>query len=148
MGFLCGKGLEAPRDKATARATTLKPNNINYQLKFIASNLENIKHWKIQHGDYSEIENQEATWFIDPPYQSGGYVYVASNKDWDYSKLSKWCTSRYGQIIVCENTKADWLPFYPLRNLHGSIHKTTEAIWSNYPHNFQARQPILFEVST
>ena len=54
-------------------------------------------------------------------------------------------TNRKGQVIVCENTKADWLPFYAMKNLKGSIHKTTEAIWSNYPHNFMATQPELFD---
>lgn len=147
MGFLVGKGLESPRDKPTARATTLRPNNINFQLKFIANNLFKIKHWHIQQGSYDEIENQEATWFIDPPYQFGGYVYVESNKNWDYSKLAEWCMSRHGQSIVCENTKADWLPFYPMKNIKGSIHKTTEAIWSNFQTVFEFQQMSLFAVA-
>lgn len=144
MGFLVAKASQQPRKKPTARATTLRPNNINYQLKFIAKNLFKIRHWKIACGDYVDIKNERATWFIDPPYQFGGYVYVKNNKGWDYSKLSEWCRSREGHIIVCENTKATWLDFYPMVSLKGSIHRTTEAIWSNYPHNFQTRQDNLF----
>lgn len=144
MGFLVAKASQAPRDKPTSRATTLRPNNINHQLKFIANNLDHIRHWEIRHGSFEDIENQEATWFIDPPYQFGGYVYVASNKGWNYKAVAEWCKSRRGQVVVCENMKADWLPFYPLRELHGSIHKTTEAIWSNLPHDFQARQASMF----
>jgi site-specific DNA-adenine methylase len=136
MGFLVANSVEAPRNKATARATTHRPNNINFQLKKIASNLFKIRHWKVELGSYDEIPNQEATWFIDPPYQFGGYVYVESNKNWDYSKLAEWCMSRQGQSIVCENTKADWLPFYAMKDMKGSIHKTTEAIWSNESHGF------------
>lgn len=147
MGFLVAKGVEAPRNKATSRATTQRPNNINFQLKFIASNLPKIKHWHIQLGSYDEIENQEATWFIDPPYQVGGYVYVESNKNWDYSKLAEWCMSRHGQAIVCENTKADWLPFYPMKNMKGSIHKTTEAIWSNFQTAFEFQQMSMFAMA-
>lgn len=143
MGFLCSKAVQAPRDKPTARATTLRPNNINFQLNFIASNLDKIRHWDIQLGSYEDISNQEATWFIDPPYQEGGYVYVENNKGWNYSELADWCRSRWGQTIVCENTKANWLPFYPISSLKGSIHKTTEAIWMNDLH-----QPALFQLES
>lgn len=144
MGFLAGKGLEAPRNKATARATSMRPNNINSQLKYIANSLFKIKHWDIRLGSYEEIPNQEATWFIDPPYQVGGNTYKMNNKGWDYSELAKWCLCRHGQVIVCENTKANWLPFSPMKKYTGSIYTTTEAIWSNYPHNFIARQQELF----
>lgn len=147
MGFLVAKASQAPRDKPTSRATTSRPNNINHQLKFIASNLPKIKHWHIQQGSYEDIENQEATWFIDPPYQVGGYVYVENNKDLDYSKLAEWCMSRHGQSIVCENTKADWLPFYPMKNVKGSIHKSTEAIWSNFQTAFDFQQMSLFAMA-
>jgi len=132
MGFLCAKAVESPRDKATARATTSRPNNINFQLKFIASNLSKIKHWKIVQGDYLDIENQEATWYIDPPYKNGGQVYPA-NTGINYTELAEWCKNRRGQIIVCENMSANWLPFLPLRKMRGSKKTTTEAIWSNYP---------------
>ena len=148
MGFLISKGAEAPRDKATMRATTLRPNNINFQLKFIASNLFKIKHWEIRLGSYDEIENQEATWFIDPPYQVGGYSYVMNNAGWDYSELAKWCQSRKGHVIVCENTNADWLPFLPMREMKGSQKKTVEAIWSNFPTAYNFQQQSLFSTGT
>ena len=38
---------------------------------FIAQNLNKIKHWEIRKDDYRNIENEDATWFIDPPYQHG-----------------------------------------------------------------------------
>ena len=41
------------------------------------------------------------------------------------------CETRRGQVIVCENTKATWLPFQPLIQLSGQKHTTTEAIWRN-----------------
>lgn len=145
MGFLAGQGVEAPRNKASARATTHHPNYINYSLHRIADNLFKIKHWEIRLGSYDELENETATWFIDPPYQFGGYVYKMSNKGWDYSKLSEWCRSRDGQAIVCENTKADWMPFYPMAKMRGSVRSTTEAIWSNYDHEFQVQQVPLFQ---
>lgn len=118
------------------------------QKRNIAENLYKIRHWKITHGDYREIPNQEATWFIDPPYQYGGHKYPRNNKSINFHQLADWCKSRDGQIIVCENTKADWLPFYAMTEMHGARFETTEAIWSNYPHNFQSRQSNLFEVNS
>jgi len=141
MGFLIAKASQSPRDKPSFRATTSRPNNINHQLKTIEKNLFKIKHWTIIHGDYKDIENTMATWFIDPPYQVGGYVYVVNKIDYPF--LSDWCRSRKGQMIVCENTKADWLPFLPVKKVKGSMYSTVEAIWSNYPTEYDMQQMAL-----
>lgn len=88
-------------------------------------------HWKIYKDDYNNIENIEATWFIDPPYQKGGNYYhsTVNNKFIDYENLKNWCLSRNGEIIVCENTSADWMNFTELVDLNGQLHKTTEVIY-------------------
>jgi len=138
LGFLIAKASQCPRNKPTFRATTNRPNNINYQLKTIQKNLFKIRHWEIVCGDYLDIPNQKATWFIDPPYQTGGYVYVENKIDYEY--LAGWCKSREGHTIVCENTKADWLPFLPVKKVKGSIYSTVEAIWSNYPTQYDMQQ--------
>ena len=104
-----------------------------------------IRHWEIRHGNYTDITNEQATWFIDPPYQFGGEYYRYGNSGINFHYLAQWCKSRAGQVIVCENTKADWLPFWPMRELNGSKHKTTEAIWSNYPTGFEATQLNFFD---
>lgn len=123
---------------------TMNGINIDSDLKKIASQLYKIRHWEIKLGSYDEIENIEATWFIDPPYQFGGHEYKFSNKNINFFKLAEWCKSRYGQIIVCENTKANWMSFLPMIDMQGSIHKTTEAIWSNYKTNYDNIQKSLF----
>ncbi len=143
MGFIIAKGGQSPRNKASKRATTDRPNTINFHLNKIANNLHKIKHWQIRMGKFSGQKNEKATWFIDPPYQFGGDVYNESNKNFDYFELAEWCRSRAGQIIVCENTKADWLLFKPMIQQKGSVHKTTEAIWSNYKTNFDNIQQSL-----
>jgi site-specific DNA-adenine methylase len=141
MGFIINQGVGMPR----LTVSPFAEDAIERQKKFAADNLFKIKHWKIELGSYEDIPNQEAAWFIDPPYQFGGEYYWTGNKHLNYPALADWCKAREGQIIVCENTKADWLPFYAMRELNGTIHQTTEAIWSNYPHNFMARQSVLFE---
>jgi len=115
-------------------------------LKNIASQLFKIRNWNIILGDYLDLKNQEATWFIDPPYQFGGHEYKCSNKNINFKELAEWCKSRNGQVVVCENTKADWLPFLPMIEMKGCQFKTTEAIWSNLPTNYDhVQQTINFE---
>jgi site-specific DNA-adenine methylase len=136
LGMLAGVASTSPRWKVSAYSA--EQNGRKNQLKRIADQLYKIRHWDIRHGSYDDIENQDATWFIDPPYQVGGSGYKHGKVD--YSALAMWCQDRRGQVIVCENTKADWMNFYPMKGLHGAMTDTVEAIWSNLPHDFQARQ--------
>lgn len=143
MGFIVQQGVNAPRLTVSKFATEA---SMRSQKKNISSQLFKIRHWKIELGSYEDIPNQEATWFIDPPYQFGGEYYVKGNQGLNFLGLGNWCKSRSGQIIVCENTKADWLPFVPMRKLSGSIHSTTEAIWSNYPTDYDLQQQNFFDI--
>lgn len=140
MGFLVQQGVNAPRLTVTKYAV----DGIRTQKKNIAGQLYKIKHWEIKKLDYREILNIEATWFIDPPYQFGGEWYVKNNKKIDYNKLAEWCKSRDGQIIVCENSKASWMPFKQMADLNGSKYKTTEVIWSNLPTVYDNEQMQMF----
>jgi len=144
MGFIIAAGDASPRNKVSSRMSTHRPKRQRSRLKKIASDLEKIRHWEIRLGDYKDLINEEATWFIDPPYQHGGQHYKHGNKGINFLDLSKWCKSRIGQTIVCENTKADWLPFKPMIKTIGSIHKTTEAIWSNQHTVFDNEQLTMF----
>jgi len=81
----------------------------------IASQVDAIKHWTIIEGDYTEAPDIEATWFVDPPYDNAaGRVY--RHHDLDYPAVGRWCRTRRGQVLVCENAGATWLPFAPLYN--------------------------------
>ena len=97
----------------------------------VASQVERIRHWRIIEGDYASVDI-EATWFIDPPYnnKAGGY-YVHSRLD--YTTLGEWCKSRRGQVIVCENEGASWLPFRPFTTLKAGVNGrgSKEVIWTN-----------------
>lgn len=59
--------------------------------------------------DYRQMPNVEATWYIDPPYDNrAGSYYVHADVD---------C----GQVIVCENEGATWLPFRPFATLKAGV---------------------------
>ena len=147
LGFVIAKGGSSPRKKASMFATNRSPGRsetaLGFELKKTAKSIHKIKHWEIKLGSYDELENVEATWFIDPPYQYGGHVYKFGNKEINFKSLSEWCVNRKGQAIVCENTKADWLPFKPMTKFRGCMFETTEAIWSNIPTNYDCKQTIL-----
>ena len=80
--------------------------------QYIIDNLHKIKHWKVSLLDYRDVNNEKATWFIDPPYKEMGVHYVKTGLNYD--ELSKWILERKGQIIACEGINADYLPFVPL----------------------------------
>ena len=143
LGFLIVAGVSQP----AKRVASFEGIGLNRNaLENIANDLYKIRHWKVELGSYEDLPNVEATWFIDPPYQVGGEHYKMNSKQLNFYELGEWCKSRSGHVIVCENTKADWLPFKAMREMQGTLYKTTEAIWSNYPTDFDAQQMSLFAV--
>jgi hypothetical protein len=86
----------------------------------IARQVGLIKHWKVHNLPYTAAPLDEATWHVDPPYHASGYVYKHSRVD--YEALGEWCRSLPGQVMVCEQAGATWLPFSPFLDA-----KTTEG---------------------
>ena len=105
-----------------------------------AANLRHIRHWRVVCGDYrSAIDRGKSTWFIDPPYMVGGEHYAGKgckSSALDYGALAAWCSSRWGDVIVCEGNGADWLPFSSLKDSPGKGCKSgfgttarSEMVW-------------------
>lgn len=97
-----------------------------------------IRHWHVFNDRYDRLPDVEATWFIDPPYQgSAGTHYKHGSKALDYAALGAWCQSRRGQVIVCENEGADWLPWNAVienrpgitKNSDGTARRKIEVAW-------------------
>lgn len=77
-----------------------------------------IRHWKVSNVSYDSLENDLATWFVDPPYTQAGKHYRMKFDNPDmFDDLAGWCKKREGQVIVCEADGADWLPFQPFKNV-------------------------------
>lgn len=103
----------------------------------LASLVDQIRHWTAKCCSYEEIKNEKATWFIDPPYFGDvGQLYPFS--DVNYEKLAEFCSSRKGQVIVCEGPEAVWLPFRPSHETPGALSpstgrrdRSTERIWTS-----------------
>jgi len=98
----------------------------------MASQVDYIRHWKIIEGDYTQAPDVEATWFVDPPYNNtAGSYYV--HADVEFNAVGAWCQTRRGQVIVCENAGADWLPFQPFATFKAGVNGSgsREVIWTN-----------------
>jgi hypothetical protein len=135
IGFWCGRGRTQPANTTTS-AWLLSgkwPSSFwgEYARRRIACQVERIRHWRLVEGDYTAAPDVEATWFVDPPY-IGSRHYRASVGD--YAQLGAWSRARRGQVIVCEQKGADWLPFVHFRDAK-SINRdvNTEVVWLNGP---------------
>jgi hypothetical protein len=113
------------------RISTCWGANIRHR---IASQLQYIRHWKTTNTDYRSLDYGESCWFIDPPYlnEAGSkYPYHRIDKQ----ELHQYCVTRPGQVIVCEQAGAKWLPFSPFRtvrsqgNSYGGWHSRQEVVW-------------------
>ena len=137
IGMIINRGSAHPRQTTSAGAIKLRDMGRKFctwgtpMRERIASQLPAIRHWRITQGDYTDAPDLEADWFIDPPYQAAGKHYPRGSKAIDYAALGDWCKARKGQVIVCENEGADWLPFKPFRRIKSAAGYSREAIWTN-----------------
>jgi hypothetical protein len=96
----------------------------------IATQVQYIRHWSIDLASYECMVDWDATWFIDPPYATPAGRHYRLN-DIDYDHLGKWCQERRGQVIVCEQQGADWLPFESIGAFKSTLGSTKEVVWLN-----------------
>ena len=139
LGFNCKKASTQPKRSMT-RWKGMRPTDCGvWGAPFrwrIASQVDSIRHWKVENCSYSDIPDLEATWFIDPPYKEKGRYYVHGSSGIDYSHLGEWCASRKGEAVVCEQSGADWMPFRFAGEVFSSQfdssgrEKSSEVVWT------------------
>lgn len=111
-------------------------------VQHVADSLPLIRHWEAFECDYRDIPVAEigvATWFVDPLYQHAGNGGYECDDRHDYAELARWVRSLPGQVIVCEQEGADWLPFRPSHDItgikrrvhHKQANSGREMIWAN-----------------
>ena len=131
VGFWLNPGSASPASKWLEHGQGWRP----FVRERIAKQVDLIRHWKVVNGSYETAENEHATWFVDPPYECKGRFYKHSAID--YQHLGDWAKQRNGQVIVCENEGASWLPFTKLCEAlsspgkHRSVKKATESMWTS-----------------
>lgn len=145
IGFWMNKGAVTPC-KSPSRWATAYPNQSwgAHIRERVAAQVDRIRHWLLIEGDYSDAPDVEATWFVDPPYIGAGKHYPS--KVPDFSHLAEWCRTREGQVMVCENVGATWLPFRPFINIKGNESKrggkvSQEALWTSWDEDDDEEDP-------
>lgn len=134
IGFWLNKGTASPskRPSAWMRRGTHSRSFWGPEIRErVASQVDAIRHWRVIAGDYALAPDVPATWFVDPPYIGPpGRHYRYSTVD--HGALGVWARSRRGQVIVCENVGATWLPFAPFVKAKGARSGKVryEAIWT------------------
>lgn len=137
IGWWLNKGAAVPRKRPSSwmRFGMHSPSFWGPEVRErIASQVDRIRHWCLIEGDYTEAPDVEATWFIDPPYIGAGKHYPTQPAE--IAALGAWCQARRGQVMVCENVGATWLPFIPFIEIKGNEGRSggkvsREAIWMN-----------------
>lgn len=140
IGFMIARVQRTPANTVTSFGL----ERFDADKKRIAANLFKIRHFKCEVKSYEEIPNEPATWFFDWPYQFGGETYKFNNRKIDFNHAAQHAQSRLGQVIVCENNLATWLPFVPMKTNQGVAKVSNEVIWTNYHTHFNNQQTQLF----
>lgn len=122
IGWWLNKGTAYPMKSPTLWMKSKKAPNSWWGESIknrLALQVSQIKHWHIRQCSYENVNNIPATWFIDPPYNNkAGRVY--KHNEINYVALGEWCRERMGQVIVCENKGATWLPFKDFMDIKSS----------------------------
>jgi hypothetical protein len=138
VGFWLNRGVASPRRRPSQwMKDKIRPGSFwgKRVKETIADQLEAIRHWQVYESSYENCPySGKATWFIDPPYQQAGKHYTFGSDSINYTELAHWCQSRHGQVIVCENEGAGWLPFKGLADVKTTRRKrlSKEVVWLNF----------------
>jgi hypothetical protein len=139
VGWSMNAATEAPRKTLSAGRRKLRAMGRVFEgwtpamRERVASQVDRIRHWRVIEGDYTEAPDVEATYFVDPPYNNGvGARYRHGPSGIDYRALGEWCRTRRGQVLVCENEGATWLPFKPFATLKPGVNGrgSREVLWA------------------
>lgn len=100
----------------------------------VATQVPYIKHWRVNQGDWTlavQYIRPATTWFVDPPYVGAGKHYKFGPDHVNYGLLAEWCQRLPGQVVVCEQSGADWLPFRDIGSIKANPRSrvSREAVW-------------------
>lgn len=135
VGFWLNRGAASPRKSPSKwMREGIRPGSFwgTRVRRTISSQVDAIRHWKVYECSYADCPTTRvATWFVDPPYETAGKHYRFGSEQLEYGALADWCRSRPGQVIVCENEGAKWLPFRVLADVKTTraARRSAEMIW-------------------
>jgi hypothetical protein len=144
VGFWLNRGASRPRRSPSKwMRDGIRPGSFwgSRVRQTIASQVSSIRHWQVLNCSYADSPTpRTATWFIDPPYEAAGRHYRFGAEQIDYKALALWSRSRPGQVIVCENEGASWLPFRELADVKTTRadKRSKEVIWLSSENGYRS----------
>lgn len=130
VGFWLNRGSAQPKKSRTAYSARSEGGQLIWSQRArdrIAKQLPLLCGWTVTEGDFADAVDEEATWFVDPPYGDKGRFYRVPFSD--YSRLGAWCKDRRGLMIACEGPGATWLPFAELGSFKSTKGRATEVAY-------------------
>lgn len=131
IGFWLNRGSATPKKSRTAYSARTDRSQLNWGRRAkerIVGQMPLIEEgWTITQASYDRAEDEEATHFFDPPYVDKGKYYRFPFTE--FPALAEHIRSRRGQVIVCEQEGADWLPFRPLGSFKSTKGRTSEVVY-------------------
>jgi hypothetical protein len=121
IGFWLNRGSAQPKKTRTAYSARTERAQLIWGARArerIAGEIAGIRWWTVRQGSYETCPRGDVTYFVDPPYVDKGRYYRLH--DIDYAHLAGWCRDLPGDVIVCEQEGAEWLPFEPLATIKSS----------------------------
>ncbi|MGE0460877.1 MAG: hypothetical protein AB7Q16_05870 [Vicinamibacterales bacterium] len=131
IGFWLNRGSATPKKTKTAFSARTERQQLVWSERArvrIAAEVEKIRHWRVFYGSYESCPRLDATWFVDPPYVDKGRYYRVHSID--YERLGPWCRRLPGQVIVCEQAGATWLPFRSMAVIKSTKGVSNEVVWT------------------
>lgn len=131
IGFWLNRGSAQPKKTQTAFSARTERAQLVWSARArerIAVEIEGVRRWEIRQGSYESAPHVEATWFIDPPYVEKGRYYRF--RAVDYAALGQWARGLPGQVVVCEQAGAAWLPFKPLAVVKSTRGTSAEVVFT------------------
>lgn len=132
IGFWLNRGSAQPKKTKTAFSARTERAQLVWSQRArerVASQLDGIREWTVEQRSFESIPDKEATWFVDPPYVDKGRYYRFSKVD--YVALARWVKGRTGNVIVCEQAGATWLPFKPLAVIKSTKGTSAEVVFQS-----------------
>lgn len=128
IGFWLNRGSATPKKTRTAYSARTDRAQLNWGARAkerIVTQLPGIVGWTITNASYDVAPNDEATWFVDPPYGDKGKFYRMPFSD--FEALGRFCRARSGLLIACEGPGATWLPFTAIGSFKSTKGRATEV---------------------
>jgi hypothetical protein len=132
IGFWLNRGSAQPKKTQTAYSTRTDRQQLVWSERArqrIAVDVEKVRHWRVEQAGYADVPAlADATYYVDPPYVDKGRFYRCN--DVDHAQIATWAGTLPGQVVVCEQAGAGWLPFEPLASIKSTLGRSEEVVFT------------------